>query len=417
MKLGAMQKHHAIRQSLLLGIGLGIGLALVFAAGFFARDLVSLATGNSAQASGGYPLLDEVQGLIDRHFLREQPDYSTRQYAAIRGMLAALNDRFTFFIDPPVAASESDALAGTYGGIGVQAKRNADGLVELYPYADSPALAAGIADGDILLAINGTTLTSTLAQDQIDQMLRGEVKAGSGADLTLRRATDGEEFSVFVPFAVINVPSVTWRALAEDPTIGYVQVSLFTGRTPDELKTALAGLNDRQVRALVLDLRNNTGGLLQESIQVANAFVRSGPLVYEDDKQGEQVFNAQTNAALTDLPLVVLVNNRTASGAELVAGAIQDAGRGVLIGQKTYGKGTVQQIFPLSDGSSLHVTSAEWLTPKHHALDLVGLQPDIPLEADAQGRDVELAAAVHYLETDGQAAAAEMDTATAEAGS
>ncbi len=398
MKLGAMQKHSAIRQSLFMGIGIGIALAVVFAAGFFARDLVTLLPGNTILASAdGYPLLDEVQGLIDRHFLREQPAYSDRQYAAIRGMLASLNDQFTFFIDPPVAASESDALAGTYGGIGVQAKRNADGQVELYPYEDSPALKAGIANGDLLLAINGSPLDANLAQDQIDQMLRGEVKAGSGAELSVRRAATGQVFTVFIPFAVINVPSVTWHTLADDPSIGYVQVSSFTGRTPDELKNAIQGLNDQQVRALVLDLRNNTGGLLQESIQVANAFVSSGPLVFEDDNRGEQVFTAQANVALTDLPLAVLVNSRTASGAELVAGAIQDAERGVLIGQKTYGKGTVQQIFPLSDGSSLHVTSAEWLTPKRHALDMVGLQPDIALVVDAQGRDVELAEAVRYL--------------------
>jgi carboxyl-terminal processing protease len=197
---------------------------------------------------------------------------------------------------------------------------------------------------------------------------------------------------------VINVPSVTWHIVADDPPLGYIQVSLFTGRTPDELKAALAELNSHNVQALILDLRGNTGGLLQESIQVANAFVGSGTLVFEDDKQGEQAFNAQSNAVLTNLPLAVLVNDHTASGAELVAGAIQDTQRGVLIGQKTYGKGTVQEIFPLSDGSSLHVTAAAWLTPNHHALDTVGLQPDIPLDVDAQGRDLELAAAVKYLE-------------------
>lgn len=411
MKSGTMQKQYAIRQSLLLGIGIGVVLALVFAAGYFTHDLIKLPLGNSVQAaSEGYPLLDEVQGLIDRHFLREQPSYAERQYGAIRGMLAALNDRFTFFIDPPVAASESDALAGTYGGIGAQAKRNATGGVELYPYDDSPALKAGIANGDILTAINGTTLDPALTPDRIDQMLRGEVKDGGGVTLTVQRAATDEEYSVFVPFAVINIPSVTWHALAEDPSIGYLQVTLFTGRTPDELKSAIQGLSSHNVRALVLDLRNNTGGLLQESIQVANAFVPNGPLVFEDGRDKEQVFNAQANAVLTDLPLAVLVNNRTASGAELVAGAIQDTQRGVLVGQKTYGKGTVQQIFPLSDGSSLHVTSAAWLTPNHHALDQVGLTPDVALEADAQGRDVELGEAVRYL-----VAALQPESATPEA--
>ncbi|MCC6803899.1 MAG: S41 family peptidase [Anaerolineae bacterium] len=394
-----MHKHYAseFRRSLLIGVAIGLVLALVFAAGFFARDFITLAPGIAAPRDS-YPLLDEVQGLLDRHFLREQPPQDVREYAAIRGVLSALNDRFTFFIEPPVAASESDALAGTYGGIGVQIKRNQNGDIELYPYDDSPAQKAGIANGDILLAVNGEPLSADVPQDSIDQMMRGEVKDGSGVELSVRRVANGAEFTQFIAFEVINVPSVIWRVLPEDAALGYVQITRFTGRTPDELKTALADLTTSDVRALVLDLRNNTGGLLDESIQVANAFVEAGPLVYQIDNSSERVFEAQPGNMLTDLPLVVLVNNYTASGAELVAGAIQDDQRGVLIGQKTYGKGTVQQIFPLSDKSSLHVTSAEWLTPLRHALDTVGLEPDIAMIPDAQGRDVELGEAVRYLQ-------------------
>lgn len=387
------------KRSLLLGLVTGVLMALVFAAGYFARDLVPLTSfaGQPLSSESDYPLLDEVQGFIDRNFLREQPAHSVREYAAIRGMLGSLNDRFTFFIDPPVAASESDALAGTYGGIGVQLKRNDQGEIELYPYADSPAERAGLANGDKLRAVNNAELDLTLGQDQVDQMLRGEVGEGSGVEITVERADNSGEFTTFIAFEVINVPSVIWRVLAEVPSIGYIQVTSFTGRTPDELKNAIDDLNSFQVQALVLDLRNNTGGLLQESIQVANAFVGSGPLVYEINKQGENVFNADPDKLLTDLPLAVLVNGYTASGAELVAGAIQDDERGILIGQKTYGKGTVQQIFPLSDQSSLHVTSAEWLTPGRHALDTVGLEPDISMIPDAQGRDVELSEAIRHL--------------------
>ena len=161
--------------------------------------------------------------------------------------------------------------------------------------------------------------------------------------------------------------------------------------------------------ALVLDLRDNTGGLLQELVDVANAFIGSGPLAFEVNRQGEQEFTAQPDQKVTDLPLVVLVNGRTASGAELVAGAIRDDQRGLLIGQKTFGKGTVQQIFPLSDQSSLHVTAAEWLTPDHHALDGVGLEPDVAMIPDEQGRDVELGEAVRQIERERQ------DEATQEA--
>ncbi|HVU11376.1 MAG TPA: S41 family peptidase, partial [Phototrophicaceae bacterium] len=307
-------------------------------------------------------------------------------------------DRFTFFIEPPTAASESDVLAGTYGGIGVQIHRNEQGQFALYPYKDSPAAAAGIADGDILTQINGQPLDPNVGQDSIDQMMRGEVKQGNGVQITVTQAASGKSLTVLIPFAVINVPSVTYRVLAEDPTIGYVQISIITSRTPDELKAALQDLTSKNVKSLVLDLRNNTGGLLEESVQVANAFIASGPIVFEDNKQGEQTYSAQSSGLITTLPMVVLVNGMTASGAELIAGAIQDDQRGVLIGQKTYGKGTVQEIFSLSDKSSLHITAAEWLTPKKHHLDGVGLTPDIPVTPDAQGRDLELGQAVQYLE-------------------
>ncbi len=367
------QNEHDYRQSLLIGVGIGVLLALVFSAGFLVRDLVPLPPVVAASGDG-YPLLDEVQGLLDRHFVREQPAQTEREYAAIRGMLAALNDRYTFFIDPPVAASESDALAGTYGGIGVQITRNEQGEIALYPYADSPALKAGIENGDILQAVNGTPLDTTLSQDSIDQMLRGEVKDDNGVEITVTKAATGDEFTTFIPFEVINVPSVIWRVLVEDPTVGYVQITRFTSRTPDELKAALQSLTDSKVESLVLDLRDNTGGLLQELVEVANAFIGTGPLAFEVNRQGEQEFTARPEDKVTDLPLVVLVNGRTASGAELVAGAIHDDQRGLLIGQKTFGKGTVQQIFPLSDHSSLHVTAAEWLTPDRHALDGVGLR-------------------------------------------
>ncbi len=385
------------KRSLLLGIGLGIALAAAFCVGFVAREFVHIPSLVSASTSE-YPLLDEVQTLLDEHYLRQQPSYSERQYAAIRGMLSSLNDRFTFFIDPPVAASESDALAGTYGGVGVQIQRNEQGEFALYPYADSPAIKAGIANGDVLTAINGRPLDPALGQDAIDQMMRGEVKDGNGVQITVRRATSGEDFTVFIPFEVINVPSVLWHVLLDDPSIGYVQITRFTGRTPDELRDALTQVQAQKVTALVLDLRNNTGGLLQESIQSANAFIASGPLVFEADHNGEQAFDARPEGLLTKLPLAVLVNGYTASGAELVAGAIQDDERGVLIGQKTFGKGTVQEIFPLSDKSSLHVTAAQWLTPKHHALDQVGLQPDIVVTPDPQGKDLELSTAVQYLQ-------------------
>src|SRR5690606_30370987 len=256
----------------------------------------------------GYPLLDEVQALLDAHYLREQPSAREREYAAIRGMLSTLGDRYTFFIDPPVAQSESDVLAGTYGGIGVLIQRNEAGVIVLYPFPDGPAAEAGIEDDDILLEINGEPVDLSLSQDQIDQMLRGEVKEGNGVDLVIQKADTGETIEVFVPFAVINVPSVVWRTVSEDERLGYLQILRFTSRTPEEVVQALGELKAANIQALIVDLRDNSGGLLQESIRVADEFIDSGVLVIEADSDGETRFGARAAGEGRRRALAILVH-------------------------------------------------------------------------------------------------------------
>ncbi len=392
-----------VRRSIFLGIAIGLGIGLVFAAGFFFRDVVDSVQAASVGAvpeAGDYILLEEIQALLNEHFLRDQPDFTHRQYGAVRGLLQSLGDPYTFFIDPPVAATESDTLAGTYGGIGVQVTRSSTGEVVLYPFEDSAAERAGIIGGDVLLAINSIPLDPLLGIDAIDQQLRGEVRAGNGVEITLRKLEDGSEQTFFIEFDVINVPSVIWRVLQEDARIGYIQILRFTARTPEEVRQSIAHLSEAEVGALIVDLRDNSGGLLQESIEVADEFIGEGVIVYERDNQNERAFSAQPDGAASAFPLVVLVNERTASGAELVAGALQDLDRALLIGRPTFGKGTVQRIFPLSDSSSLHVTSAEWLTPSRQPFGEDGLQPNVILEPDPNGRDVYLEAAIRALQQD-----------------
>ncbi len=389
-------------QSLMLGAAIGISAALLFSMGFFFRDIF-VNTGRQALVFAAdeneYFLLTEVQALLDEHYLRQQPPFSERQYAAIRGMLSSLSDRYTFFIPPAVARNESDALAGAYGGIGVQVTRNERGELVLYPFQDSPAQEAGIEPGDILLAVNGEAMHTGMGQDDIDRLLRGEVKDGNGVEVTIRTPSDtgNSTRTLFIEFGVINIPSVVWRTLAEDSAIGYIQILSFTSRTPMELKNALTELRSAQVSGLVLDLRNNSGGLLQESIAVADEFLDDQVIVYERNNQRERTFTGEPGGLATDLPLVILVNSGTASASELVAGALRDNGRGLIVGQKSFGKGTVQQIFALSDQSAVHITSAEWLTPARHQLEENGLEPDVVMIPDATGRDVELGEAVRQV--------------------
>jgi carboxyl-terminal processing protease len=388
------------RRSIAFGVLIGLSVGVIFAAGFFFRGFVDVrsALASSEGETAGYPLLDEVQTLLDQHYLRQQPSVQEREYGAIRGALSTLNDPFTFFVEPPVAQSESDVLAGTYGGIGVLIERSEKGQLVLHPFPDSPATKAGVADGDILTAVNSTPVNIQVQADVLDQMLRGEVKEGSGVTISILKKDTGKNTNLFIPFAVISVPSVIWRTLPDNPSIGYVQILIFTSRTPDELKAALQDLVQKDINSLVLDLRNNSGGLLKEAVDVASQFLDGGVVVYEKTNTNENALNAATDGLATKLPLVVLVNKGTASAAELLAGAIQDRDRGILVGQTTYGKGTVQQIFRLSDDSSLHVTAAEWLTPDKRELDGKGLDPNIPMIPDVNGRDVELGEAVRQLQ-------------------
>lgn len=392
-----------VGRSIVLGIGMGLVLAAIFVAGYIARDLIGrpLLAGPAVTTDtrdDTYPLLDQVQTIIQRHFVREIPAESVREYAAIRGVLATLNDPYTFFIEPSVAASESQVLAGTYGGIGVQIVRTEAGALELYPFIDGPAAAAGVQNGDRLVAVNGSPVDQSIAPDTLDQSLRGEVSAGNGVTISLLRGADDQALDIFVEFAVINVPSVVWRLLNEDIRLGYIQIERFTSRTPDELRTALTELKSQSMAALVLDLRGNSGGLLQESIIVADEFIDSGTLVVERNADEEIIYEAASGGEGIQIPMIILVNGGTASGAEIVAGALQDSGRAALIGQQTYGKGTVQQIFQLSDGSSVHVTSSEWFAPSQRPLDQVGLTPDIEMIPDPTGRDVELGEAIRQLQ-------------------
>ncbi|MEL6407668.1 MAG: S41 family peptidase [Chloroflexota bacterium] len=382
----------------LTGAFFGLLIAIAFVCGFYVRDLfpAQVYVPSVPPDDAGFPLVDEVQTLLDQIYLREQPSYTERQYAAIRGLLAGLDDSNTFFIDPPVAQSEADVLAGTYGGIGVLVNREASGAFVLYPFADSPAEAAGIAQGAILLAIDGEAITPDAQPDAIDQMLRGEVTEGNGVTLELEQ--DGSTEEIFVAFDVINVPSVVWRVLDEDERIGYIQILRFTARTPEELTTGLTELLDNDITGLILDMRDNTGGLLDASLAVADEFLDNEPVIFEVTANAEQQFDTSRGGLATDVPLVVLVNDFTASASELVAGAIQDNERGILIGQRTFGKGTVQQIFTLSDGSSVHITSAEWLTPSRTPIAEVGLIPDIEMIPDENGRDVEIGEAIRYLQ-------------------
>lgn len=374
-------------------VGVVASLCLIYAAGFGAYCVWGAR--EQADRSQVMGVFWESWDLVEHKFYGQVPSPRKRTYGAIRGALAALDDPYTVFVEPQPRELERDRMRGVFGGIGVTLWTDAQGHVVLSPHPDTPAERAGVREGDILVAVDGEPITGQTTVDQVRAWLHGDV--GTSVTLTVSRPPT-PPFDLMITREEIQVPSVTWRVLDRAPDIGYVLVESFTERTGEEMTVALQELLDESVSALVLDLRGNAGGLLDPAVTTASQFLRDGVVLVEMSRDGsERTFPVQQGGIATDVPLVVLVDGGTASAAEIVAGALQDMGRAPLIGEPTFGKGAVQLIYDLSDGSSLHVTAATWLTPNRHQIDGQGLTPDIAVPRGDGTLDKQLERAVAYL--------------------
>ncbi len=383
------------QRALQLILGLLICLCLAFTAGFGAYRLWD----ELAQVNRQKPLgvFWEAWDRVEQYFYGELPSPRERTYGAIRETLALLNDPYTVFIEPQSRELEQDRMRGSFGGIGVTLWRDAEGQMVLSPYPDSPAERAGVREGDILLAVDAEPITDETTVDDVCARLHGKV--GTPITITISRPPT-PPFDLTIIRAQIQVPSVIWHVLDQAPDIGYIHIEGFTERTGGEVLTALEELRQAEITGLILDLRDNSGGLIDSAITVASQFLRDGVVLYECRRDaGERALPVQDGGVATDIPLTVLVNGGTASAAEIVAGALQDHGRAPLIGEPTFGKGSVQLIYDLSDGSSLHVTSAIWLTPNRHQIQGQGLTPDVQVPPGDGPQDEQLDRAVAYLQS------------------
>jgi len=360
--------------------------------------------GRSANAdeSASFNVFWEAWRLVEQNYLGELPSGQQVAWGAIRGALATLNDPHTAFLEPQPRQREKEDLSGRFGGIGAYVTKAENGSMVLDPMPDLPAEKAGILKGDVLIKVDDAEITPDMTVDQVISLIRGEV--GTIVRLTLRRQGQAEPFAVEVERQEIPSPSVEWRMLEGAEGTGYIRIMLFSSRTAKELRAAVKELQALGMTRLVVDLRGNGGGLFDAGIDVASEFLPDGVVLYQLEKGGtEKTFTVTGSGSYTDRPLVLLVDGGTASAAEIVAGALQDRGRAVLIGQKTYGKGSVQSVFDLSDGSSVHITSAKWLTPNRHQINGQGLTPNIDAgitdDDRSQGRDPQLDRAIQYLTT------------------
>lgn len=375
-----------------LGIGVGHGLTV-----YFQQDTIA----PEADFGQEFALLKEVWRLVEDQFYGSVPQGSDTSYGAIRGALASLNDPYTILVEPQPRELEKADLDGQHGGIGALLYHDEANNVHLDPLIDSPAEGAGVQKTDILLKVDETDIIPEMSLDDVRVLIIGDV--GTTVSLTLQREGETEPYILSIERAVIQTPSVDWRIVDEDPTIGYIKIRLFSNRTNKELERAISELKAAGASRYVLDLRGNGGGLLDAAVDVASQFLREGTVLSEDRRNAEaKVYAVRQGGELLDAPLVLLVDGGTASASEIVAGALQDYGRAILIGERTFGKASVQLVYDLSDESSLHVTVAKWFTPNKHNIDGAGLTPDIEVlftEADhANQRDPQYQAALEHLQ-------------------
>lgn len=323
------------------------------------------------------------------------PDEQNLAYNAIRGVIFGLEDQFTSFITPQAARLIEEDATGSFSGIGAYVQLNKQRVLQITRvFPDSPAEGAGLKAGDLIIEVNGESI---VGGDLSEQVAKVRGPAGSTARLKIVRGEE-EPFEVEVTRKTITIELVEAKMIGD---IGYVLLTRFDSQTTArQLEEAISGLLAQNPTGLILDLRDNPGGFLDQAVDVADLFLKDGVVLYERRKDGsEVVFRSDSGQLAENVPLVVLVNGGSASASEIVAGAIQDEERGVLIGETTFGKGSVQQINRLSDGSQLRVTIARWFTPDNRAIHGNGLEPTIVVErGEDPAVDPQLDRAVEYLQ-------------------
>lgn len=323
-------------------------------------------------------------------------------YVAIDGILRSVNDRYTVFLTPKEFAGLNQGLdGGDFGGTGiviqVDDKTKYIAVENVIP--DGPADKAGVQQDDLITSIDGIT-TKGMAIATASGKLRG--KEGTRVTLTIQRDTGALPAPLMIVRAKIHQLSVYEKLLPGK--IGYIALTVFGRDTGSELATALQRLQREGARALVLDLRDNGGGYLDAAVAVSSKFIPSGPIVSVESRASNITTLDADNTAITPLPLAVLVNGYTASASEITSGAIQDSSVGTIIGTKTFGKGVVQTIYPLPDGSAIKVTTARYLTPRNRDINHLGITPDIVITENkhpqfgSPARDEQLTRAIQYLD-------------------
>ncbi|MFZ0545655.1 MAG: S41 family peptidase [Candidatus Promineifilaceae bacterium] len=348
-----------------------------------------------------FEIMTQVWDIISQQFDGDLPNSEDVVHTAIQQSLELLDDDYTQYIPPEIADQVREQLEGSFEGIGAFVDMTEDGyLLIVRPIEGQPADLAGLKSNDVVTHVNGESVLGKTQEEIVN-----EVKGPRGTEVTLTivRESEPQPFDVTIVRALVELPIVESQML--DNNIGYVRLTSFTSNSAQQLSDELDALFDQNPQALIFDLRDNPGGFLNQSVAIADLFLPEGIVVYQRNRNGEEeIFRSQTGDIAEEIPLVVLVNAGSASASEIVAGAIQDRGRGMIVGEISFGKGSVQNTLTLSDGSELRVTIARWYTPDNNSINGEGITPDVevPLEGDfGTATDSQIRQAIEILSNEG----------------
>jgi carboxyl-terminal processing protease len=333
--------------------------------------------GTRTSSEQGLGVVEQVWDIIFADYVdKGKLDAQALAQGAIRGMVEALDDPYTSYLDATAYELSMKSMEGKFEGIGAYVTAEDGKIVVVAPVPDSPADKAGIKAGDVILDVDGRP---TAGMSIIEVVLNVQGPKGTAVALLILHEGETEPEIIEIVRAEVELPSVFFE-MKED--IAYINITRFTERTAVELYPVMEQV-DRQASGIILDLRSNPGGLLDTVVAVVGFFIEEGVVIDVVDNDGGHIsYSVEPSGITTDLPLVVLVDEYSASGSEVLAGALQDYGRAVIAGKKTYGKGSANILYPLADGSGLYITNARWFTPNGRLIEGQGLPPDYELDLE-----------------------------------
>ncbi len=363
---------------------------------FFAGFFVGVSKTVAEEDEYSYlKLFSDVLKIVKENYVKE-PEIKSLIYGAISGMVSSL-DPFSAFFPPDKYKEFMQETEGEFGGIGIEISMEKGRPIVVAPIEGTPAYRAGLRAGDVIIAVDGEdTFGKSLLE--IVRKIRG--KPGTKVTLTIMRKGVEKPFKVEITRAIIRIESVKWTKYED---LGYIKIIQFQHNTALDLRKAIRDLLNKDIRGLILDLRNNPGGLLSEAVKVSDLFLPEGKLiVYTKGRGGEEdkYYAKEPPLVPESLPVVVLINKGSASASEIVTGALKDHGRAIVIGEKSFGKASVQNIIPLEDGSALKLTVAYYYTPNGNLIHKKGIAPDVEVSMDEKTWE-QLAETVRRLRIEG----------------